>query len=121
MTVNTLFLIYSIYNILLGASFIFIPTVVMQGAGITPTPDLVVTQQIWGAGLVGIGVLAYKAKMVNDSSNFSALVLGFVLTCALVVVVTIYHLLQGISGLPVYMNLAVNTLIGFGLFIKSRS
>jgi hypothetical protein len=121
MTVSTLFFIYSVYNILLGASFIFVPTVVMQGAGITPTPDLVVTQQIWGAGLVGIGVLAYKAKMVSDSNNFSALVLGFVLTCTLVVVVTIYHLVQGISGPPVYMNLAVNALIGIGLFMKSRS
>ena len=48
MNLKVIFYVYGGYNLLLGLSFVLMPAVVIQGAGLTPTGDLVVTLQIWG-------------------------------------------------------------------------
>lgn len=51
MNLKVIFTIYGIYNILLGLAFIFMPGPTMGGVGITATPDLNTTHQIWGCSL----------------------------------------------------------------------
>ena len=47
MNLKLTFTIYGIYNILLGLAFVFTPSKVMSGAGITPTADIIATHQIF--------------------------------------------------------------------------
>ena len=120
MNLKLTFTIYGIYNILLGLAFVFIPSNVMSGAGITPTTDIIATHQIWGAALIGIGWIAFKLKEADDNKALSSVAKGFIVVAGLPVIVTIYHMMQGFAGPPIYMNIIINGLVAVFVLIKTK-
>lgn len=120
MNLKLIFSIYGIYNILLGLSFVLLPGPMMEGAGVTPTGDLIGTQQIWGAALIGIGWIAWNLRAAEGNNDLLGIAKAFIVVTALPVLITIYHLTLGFSGPPVYMNILVNGLALIALFIKTK-
>ncbi len=120
MSLKLIFTIYSIYNILLGLAFIFVPSAVMDGAGITPTTDLVVTQQIWGAAIIGIGWVAFQLRGADDNAVLIGVVKSFMVVAALTLIVTAYHFTLGFAGPPIYINFLINLIVIVGIFIKTK-
>ena len=120
MNLKVIFYVYGGYNILLGLSFVLIPAVVMQGAGITPTADLIVTQQIWGTALMGIGLIALTLRGADGNDALRETARSFIIVCLLVVGITVYHLAIGYAGPPIFLNIAINALAAGGIFMKTK-
>jgi hypothetical protein len=117
MNTGMLFLVYSIYNLLMGAVFIFMPAQAMQGAGFTANGELVATHQIWGSALIGIALIGFSLR----SAAASGTVRAFAFTGFIAVLVTLYHFMQGFAGPGMYVNVVVQAAFGVGFFLKSRS
>jgi len=120
MNLKLIFTIYGIYNILMGLVFVFAPGPAMEGVGITTTPDLSVTHQIWGAALMGIGWIALKLREAEGNESLIGVAKAFIVVTALVIVVTIYHFSLGYSGNGMYANTLINGLMLVGLFMKTK-
>ena len=120
MNLKLVFTIYSIYNILLGLAFVFVPSTIMKGAGVTPTADLMVTQQIWGAAVIGIGWVAFQLRGADDNAALLGVVKSFIVVSALILVVTVYHFILGFAGPPIYINFVINLFVLIGIFMKAK-
>jgi len=120
MSLKITFLIYGIYSIIMGSVFIIFPAMAMEGVGIMPTPDLEVTQQIWGAALVGLGVIAISLKEADKEAALGGPARAVMFTAALSVIVTIYHLWLGFSGPPIFMNILIQTIFAVNIFLKTK-
>ncbi len=104
MNLKLIFTIYSVYNILLGLSFVFVPGPMMEGAGVTPTHDLIGTQQIWGAALIGIGWVAWNLRGAEGNQALIGIAKAFIVVTALPFVITLFHFTQGFSGPSIYFS-----------------
>jgi len=120
MNLKLIFTIYSVYSILLGLAFMFVPSTVMEGAGITPTTDLVVTQQIWGAAVIGIGWIAFQLRGADDNAALIGVAKSFMVVAALPLIVTGYHFTLGFAGPPIYINFLINLFVIVGIFMKAK-
>ena len=92
----------------------------MEGAGIASTPDLIATQQMWGTALYGIGLIAMSLRDADNNVGLIEPVKAVMIICFLAVLVTLYHLYQGFSGPPIYMNIVVQGLAGIGILLKTK-
>lgn len=120
MNLKVIFYVYGGYNLLLGLALVLMPSATMQGAGLTPTSDLVVTHQIWGAALMGIGLIALTLRGADGNDALRETARSFIIVCLLVVVITIYHLMIGYAGPPIFLNITINALAGGGIFMKTK-
>lgn len=120
MNLKLIFIIYGIYNILLGLAFVFIPGPAMEGAGITPTPDLIATQQIWGVALIGLGWIAWTLRGAEGNESLVGVAKAFIIVTALSLVITVYHFTLGFAGPPIYINVLINLFALIGLFMKAK-
>ena len=120
MNLKMIFTVYGVYNILLGLAFVLIPGPAMEGAGITPTPDLIVTQQIWGVALIGIGWIAWALRGAEGNESLVSVAKTFIVFAALSIAVTVYHFMLGFSGPPIYINVLINLFALIGLFMKAK-
>lgn len=120
MNLKVIFTVYGIYNILLGLAFIFIPGPTMGSAGLTPTPDLNATYQIWGVALIGIGWIAFKLRDADGNESLIGVAKSFIVVTALSVIVTIYHMTLGFSGPPIYVNILINLIAFIGILQKAK-
>ncbi len=98
--------IYAVYSLLMGAAFLFMAGMVIEGMGIMAPGELfIATQQIWGTYIIGIGSIAWFMSGSENADFFK----GMVTLTGLVVIVPLYHIfVQGIGGPPVYINVVVN-------------
>ena len=121
MSLKILFSVYGVYTILMGASFVLMPSMVMKGAGMEPTADLLLTQQIWGAALLGIGLVAWSLRGADENDALKGTVMAMAELAAIAAVVTIYHIVaKGVMGPPVILNLVVQLAAAGGIFLKIR-
>ena len=109
--------IYSGYSLLMGLAFLFMASSVIESVGGIPTPLLVVTQQIWGIYIIGVGAIAWFMSGTENADFFK----GLVVLTGLVVIVTLYHIFaKGFGAPPLYVNTLVNAAVCFVAFTKMR-
>ena len=120
MNLKLIFTIYGAYNILLGLVFVIIPAQAMAGAGVTPTPDLIGTQQIWGVALIGIGWIAWGLRGSEGNESLIGVAKTFFVFTSLTLIMTVYHFTLGFAGPPVYINFLINLFVLVGLFMKAK-
>ncbi len=109
--------VYSGYSLLIGFSFLGMAGTVIEGMGITPTPELIATQQIWGAYIVGIGVLVWFLSGLEDKAFFK----GLVSLTGLVVIWSLYHIIaKDLGAPPIYINTVVNAAVCAFWYPKMR-
>ena len=80
-----------------------------------------VTQQIWGAALVGLGWIAFNLRDTDGNSALMGVAKSFLVVTGLVVALTLYHiLLWDVGGAPVYINILINAAAFVLIFLKTR-
>ncbi len=121
MNLKLIFTIYSVWNILMGLAFIFVPGPAMEGAGVMPTSGLISAHQMWGAALFGIGWVSWALRGAEGNESLVGVAKTFIVITALSLVITIYHLfIIDFGGLPVYLNVIINLFALIGLFMKAK-
>jgi hypothetical protein len=120
MNLKLIFTIYGGYSILMGAAFVFIPALVIQGAGLEPNSGLIATQQAWGTYILGLGFIAFSLRNADSDENLIGPAKGIMITALLITLITLYHLIQGFSGPPIFVNILVQGLTCIGIFLKTK-
>lgn len=115
-----IFTLYGGFIFLMGLSFVLIPSKAMQGAGISPTQDLIVTQQIWGVALIGLSLVAFKLREAEGNSALIGIAKTFLVITALGIIVTVYHFTLGYTGIAIYLNILISALAFIGILLKAK-
>ncbi len=120
MSLSLLFIISSIYLVLLGLGTLISPTTVMAGALDLGAQVLVDTLRGVGGGLIAAAVVNWLARNSEPSKARSALVIGNLVGFVLA---AIFGILSVIHGYPVYgwILVLINILLAIGFFFNALS
>jgi hypothetical protein len=118
MKVRTLMIAQALVATIVGLVFTFIPAQMLSTYGITSNIALDYMGQLYGAALLGIGVLAWLAKDSTASEAGKAILTGFCVASAIGFVVTLIGQLGGAVNVMGWSTVAIYILfaIGFGYF-----
>jgi hypothetical protein len=125
MKLNMFMLIVAVVAGLFGLGFVFIPDQVLSYYGAAPDASVHYMAQLFGAALLGIAVILWLCKDVEDSPARQAILLGlFVAEGVGFVVALITQLGGGINALGwstvlIYLLFALG--FGYFRFVKSAA
>ncbi len=122
MKLKVLFIITAIVAIVFGVAFTIIPAKVYSLYGIESTAGLDYMAQLFGAALIGIGLIAWLARNATDSVARSAIILSFFIADGIGFVIALIGQLNEILGPLGWLTVAIYFLLslGFGYFQFSK-
>ena len=78
-----------------GLAFIIIPAHLLAAYGVTLTPGTAVVSRLFGAALVGYGVLSWQVRAVSSSEALRAVILALLVGDVLGVVLSLQAVFAG--------------------------
>ncbi len=125
MKIKTLLIINSIVAIVFGVLFVIIPAqfLSLYGGGGVVNPQLIYICQLFGAALLGFGLMTWTARDAADSDARKAIVLALFVSDIIGFVVALISQLNNVvnalgwSTVVIYLLLA----LGFGYFHFSKT
>ena len=122
MKLNVLFIITAIVAIVFGVAFVIIPTQLYSLYGIESGAWLNYMGQLFGAALIGLGLIAWLARNAADSDSRKAIILAFFIADGIGFVIALFGQLNEILGSLGWLTVAIYLLItiGFGYFQFSK-
>ena len=122
MKLKVLFIITAIVAIVFGVAFTIIPAQVYSMYGIESTAGLDYMAQLFGAALIGIGLIAWLSRNAADSDSRRAIILGFFIADGIGFVIALIGQLNEILGSLGWLTVAIYFLLslGFGYFQFSK-
>jgi hypothetical protein len=101
------------------------PTAILSVYGVTQGPDEIFLARLFGAALIGIGLLTWFARNISDSETQRAVILSMLVYDIIGVVVTLHSIVTGImnavgwTGVVIFLFLALG--YAYFQFMKPRS
>ena len=122
MKLRVLFIITAIVAIVFGVVFVIIPTQLYSLYGIESGAGLNYMGQLFGAALIGFGLIAWLARNAADSDSRRAIILAFFISDGVGFVIALIGQLNEVLGSLGWLTVAIYLLftIGFGYFQFSR-
>jgi hypothetical protein len=122
MKLKILFIITAIVAVVFGVAFAIIPTQVYSLYGIESSAGLNYMGQLFGAALIGYGLIAWLARKAADSDSRKAIILAFFIANGIGFVIALIGQLNAILGPLGWLTVAIYLLItiGFGYFQFSK-
>jgi hypothetical protein len=122
MKLKFLFIITGIVAIVFGVAFTIIPAQVYSLYGIESTAGLDYMAQLFGAALIGFGLIAWLARNATDSPARRAIILAFFISDGIGFVIALIGQLNETLGSLGWLTVAIYLLftIGFGYFQFSK-
>ena len=122
MKLKVLFIITAIVAIVFGVAFAIIPAQVYSLYGIESSAGLNYMGQLFGAALIGYGLIAWLARKAADSDSRRAIILAFFISNGVGFVIALIGQLNEILGSLGWLTVAIYLLItiGFGYFQFSK-
>jgi hypothetical protein len=116
MKLKILFIITAICAVVFGVAFLIIPTELYSLYAVDSTEGLNYMGQLFGAALIGLGLIAWSARNANDSDARKAIVLSFFIADGIGFIVALIGQLNSIVGPLGWLTVAIYLLltIGFG-------
>ena len=123
MKLNALFIITAIIAIVFGALFLFIPGQTYSLYSIESSPALNFMGQLFGAALIGIGLISWLSRTAPDSDARKAIILSFFIADAIGFIVALIGQLNDVAGALGWLTVVIYFLIsaGFGYFQFSKT
>ena len=122
MKLKVLFIITAVCAIVFGVAFVIIPTQLYSLYAVESTKGLNYMGQLFGAALIGIGLIAWLARNAADSDARKAIVLSFFIADGIGFIVTLIGQLNDILGPLGWLTVAIYLIlfIGFGYIQFSK-
>jgi len=122
MKLKVLFIITAVCAIVFGVAFVIIPTQLYSLYAVESTKGLNYMGQLFGAALIGIGLIAWLARNSDASDARKAIVLSFFIADGIGFIVTLIGQLNEIIGSLGWLTVAIYFLLslGFGYFQFSK-
>ena len=122
MKLKVLFIINAIIAFVFGVAFVIIPAQVYSLYSIEASAGLNYMGQLFGAALIGFGLIAWLARNSADSDSRRAIILAFFIADGIGFVIALIGQLNEILGSLGWLTVAIYLLlaIGFGYFQFSR-
>jgi len=122
MKLNVLFIINAIIAFVFGVAFALIPAQVYSLYSIEAGAGLNYMGQLFGAALIGFGLIAWLARNAADSDSRRAIILAFLIADVIGFVIALIGQLNEIIGSLGWLTVAIYLLlaIGFGYFQFSK-
>ena len=116
MKLKILFIITAVCAVVFGVVFLIIPTELYSLYAVDSTEGLNYMGQLFGAALIGLGLIAWSARNANDSDARKAIVLSFFIADGIGFIVALIGQLNSIVGPLGWLTVAIYLLltIGFG-------
>ena len=118
MKLKVLFIITAIVSIVFGVVFVIIPAQLYSLYGIESGAGLNYMGQLFGAALIGIGLISWQSRNAADSDARKAIIFSFFIADGIGFVVALIGQLNEILGSLGWLTVAIYLLltIGFGYF-----
>ncbi len=122
MKLKVLFIITAIIAVVFGVAFAILPAQVYSLYDIESSAGLNYMGQLFGAALIGFGLIAWLARNVADSDARRAIILAFFISDGIGFVIALIGQLNEIIGSLGWLTVVIYLLltIGFGYFQFSR-
>jgi MFS family permease len=122
MKIKVLFISTAIVAFVFGVAFVIIPAQVYSLYGIESSAGMNYMGQLFGASLIGFGLLAWVARNAADSDSRRAIILAFFISDGVGFVVALIGQLNDILGSLGWLTVAIYLLftIGYGYFQFSK-
>ncbi len=118
MKLKVLFIITAIVAVVFGVAFAIIPAQVYSLYDIESSAGLNYMGQLFGAALIGYGLIAWLARKAADSDSRRAIILAFFISNGVGFVIALIGQLNEILGSLGWLTVAIYFLLslGFGYF-----
>jgi hypothetical protein len=123
MRISYLFLVVAVLSLIYGVGFVLLPEQLLSIYGITTDAGGLLFVRLFGATLIGFGVLAWFVRNADTSEARRAIVLAlFALNAVSFFVLLLAQLAGTVNGLG-WVNIAIYLLLalGFGYFLMPGS
>ncbi len=116
MKLKILFITTAVCAVVFGVAFVIIPTELYSLYAVDSTEGLNYMGQLFGAALIGLGLIAWFARNAIDSDARKAIVLSFFIADGIGFIVALIGQLNSIVGPLGWLTVAIYLLltIGFG-------
>ena len=124
MKLKTLMIFNAIVAIVFGVCFVLIPAQVLSLYGDeVANPRLIYICQLFGAALIGLGLLAWTARNVTDSEARKAIVLALFVAPSVGFVVALIGQINNVVNILGWSTVGIYFLLalGFGYFQFSKT
>jgi hypothetical protein len=122
MKLKTLFLANTIIATLFGLAFLFHPSGLMSLYGVSLGIGAVLIARLFGAALLGYGILTWLVRNAYDSAALKAIVIALFLSDLAGCIVAIFGQLSGATNALGWSTVAIYALlaVGFGVFALKK-
>jgi hypothetical protein len=114
MKLNTLFTITAVVSLAYAIGLLLLPATLLTMYGVTSGPGEQLMTQLFGVELLAVGLVAWFARNVTDSSARRAILLAFLISQVIGVVVTLMGTLSGGFNAVGWSAVAIYLLLGLG-------
>jgi hypothetical protein len=123
MKLGVLLTLNAVIAMAFGVAFVLIPAELVAGYGVTLTLGTAVVARLYGAALVGYGVMSWQVRAAAPSDALRAIVLAFFVAEALGFVLSLHAVLSGAVNALGWSTVAIYALFGtgFGMFAFGKS
>ena len=118
MKLKTLLIINTVVATLFGLAFLIVPQQLMAQYGTTLSEGGTVIARLFGASLLGFGIVSCMARDSGPSKALTAILMGFFVADLVGCVVAVFAQLTGTVNALGWSTVAIYALlaIGFGMF-----
>jgi hypothetical protein len=119
---KTLFIITTVIAIVYGVLFVIIPTVIYSWYGLESNTPLNYMGELFGAALIGFGLISWLARNAGDSDARRAIILSFFIADAIGFIVALIGQLNNVVNALGWLTVAIYFLLslGFAIFAFSK-
>ncbi|HVP60298.1 MAG TPA: hypothetical protein VMT11_07055 [Myxococcaceae bacterium] len=114
MKIGPLFTLNAVIAAAFGIAFIIVPAQLLQAYGVTLTPGTAVVSRLFGAALVGYGVLTWQVRASAASDALRAVVLALLVADVLGFLLSLQGVLGGATNALGWSTVVIYGLLGAG-------
>ena len=114
MKLRTLLIINAVIAVVYGLSYQLTPIMILSVYGVSQGPSEIFLSRLFGAALIGIGLLTWFARNIPDHETQRAIILSMLVYDIVGVIVTLYATLSGVMNTVGWTGVVIFTFLALG-------
>jgi hypothetical protein len=122
MKLKTVLIFNAIAALAFGIGFVLIPATVGGLYGIAQTPSVTFVGQLFGAELIGIGLICWLIRNIADTSFQRAIIISLLISDIVGAIVSVLGITSGVMNVVGWSSVAIYLLLvlGYGYFLSAK-